>query len=222
MTPWEFPRRDQRTLVLGSTGGGKTGMFLWLLSYAPMHLQPYVIFDYKRDEHIARIDRAREIGLNELPKYPGLYVVRPMPETDDDNVLRWLRGAWAKRNIGLGFDEAMMLPQHGGAISSIFIQGRSLKIPVIALSQRPVELNRAMLSEANHVSLFSLNDDRDHQTVRKYIPRFDTGAVENLPQYSSLWHRREDKKTFQVAPIKNWDTLPDRINARLPSRIYFI
>lgn len=190
--------------------------------YAPFHLQPYVIFDYKRDEHIARIDRARELGLNELPKYPGLYVVRPMPESDDDNVLRWLRAAWAKRDIGLGFDEAMMLPQHGGAISSIFIQGRSLRIPVVALSQRPVELNRTMFSEANHVALFPLNDARDHKTVNQYVPRFNTSSVDDLPPHYSLWHRRSDRTTFQLSPVANWETLPDRINARLPSRIYFI
>ena len=222
MREWEFPRKDQRVLVLGSTGTGKTGLFLWLLWYAPFHEQPYVIFDYKRDEHIARIDRARQLGLNELPKYPGLYVIRPMPEVDDDRILGWLRAAWSRRYIGLGFDEAMMLPQHGGAISSIFIQGRSLHIPVIALSQRPVELNRTMLSEANHVALFPLNDTRDHQTVQKYTPRFQTERVEDLPEHSSLWYRRSDKTTFQLGPVANWETLPDRINARLPSRVYFI
>lgn len=222
MPQWEFPNASQRTMVLGSTGEGKTGMFLWLLLHQPFHMQPYVVFDYKRDEHIGRIDRVREIGLNELPKYPGLYVVRPMPETDDDRVLAWLRGAWARRNIGLGFDEAMMMPQHGGALSAIFTQGRSLKIPVLALSQRPVDLPRVMFSEANNVSLFKLNDGRDHKTVRQYIPRFNSEAVEKLPQHHSLYHRRSDKTTFHLLPVSDWETLPQRINARLPRRISFI
>lgn len=222
MPEWEFPSRSQRTMILGSTGEGKTGMFLWLLLYQPFHEAPYVVFDYKRDEHIGRIDRAREIGLNELPKYPGLYVVRPMPEIDDDRVLGWLRGAWSRRNIGLGFDEAMMMPRHGGALSAIFIQGRSLKIPVLALSQRPVDLPREMFSEASNVSLFKLNDGRDHKTVRQYIPRFDSERVEILPQHHSLYYRRSDKTTFHLLPVANWQTLPDRINARLPRRISFI
>lgn len=209
-------------MILGSTGSGKTGLFLWLMLYQPFHLQPYVVFDYKRDEHISRIDRMRQIGLNELPKYPGLYVIRPMPETDDDNVLRWLRAAWAKRNIGLGFDEAMMLPQHGGALQAIFVQGRSLKIPVLALSQRPVDLHRTMFSEATHVSVFQLNDGRDHQTVRKYISRFNSDYVEQLPAHHSLWYRRSDKQTFHLSPVADWETLPERINARLPQRVYFL
>jgi DNA helicase HerA-like ATPase len=209
-------------MILGSTGSGKTNLFLWLLYYQAFHAQPWVIFDYKRDEHIARIDRARQIGLNELPRYPGLYVVRPMPDTDDDNVLRWLRAAWARRNIGLGFDEAMMLPQTGGALQAIFIQGRSLKIPVLALSQRPVDLHRTMFSEASHVSVFQLNDGRDHKTVKQYIPNFNSEAVEKLPPHHSLWFRRSDKQTFHLNPVADWETLPDRINSRLPSRVYFI
>lgn len=209
-------------MILGSTGSGKTGMFLWNLSYQPFHLIPYVIFDYKREEHIRKIDRAREISLNELPKYPGVYVVRPMPEIDDDRVVNWLRAAWRRRNIGLGFDEAMMLPQTGGALSAIFTQGRSLKIPVLALSQRPVDLHRTMFSEANHVSVFALNDGRDHKTVKQYIPRFESERVEQLPEHHSLWFRRRDKRTFQLSPVADWAHLPERINARLPSRVNFI
>lgn len=209
-------------MILGSNGSGKSNLFLWLLLYQPFHRQPYVIFDYKREEQIGRIDRARQLGLNEVPVYPGLYVIRPMPETDDDKVLAWLRAAWAKRNIGLGFDEAMMLPQHGGALQAIFTQGRSLKIPVIALSQRPVDLHRTMFSEANHVSVFQLNDGRDHKTVKQYISKFDSEAVEQLPPYHSLWFRRSDRKTMHLNPVANFETLPDRINARLPARVHFI
>lgn len=198
-------------------------MFLWLLLHQPFHLQPYVIFDYKREEQIAKIDRARQIGLNEVPRYPGLYVIRPMPDIDDDNVLRWLRAAWAKRNIGIGLDEAMMLPQHGGALKAIYTQGRSLKIPVIALSQRPVDLDRTVFSEAEHLSVFSLNDGRDHKTIHQQVSsRFNTDLVEELPRFHSLWYRRADKKTFHLSPIPNWETFPMRINARLPAPVYFI
>lgn len=219
---WEFPTVNNRTMILGSTGSGKTNQFLWLLLYQPFHMQPYVIFDYKRDEHIAKIDRARQIGLNELPRYPGLYVVRPMPDTDDDAVLGWLRAAWAKRNIGLCFDEALMLPQHGGALQSVFVQGRSLKIPILCLSQRPVDLHRTAFSEASYISIFQLNDARDYETVRKWVPRFQREWVENLPEHNSIWYVQRTRKTYHMAPVPNWETLPERINARLPSRIYFI
>lgn len=216
-----FPTNKQRVVVLGSTGAGKTAMGFWLLSYAPFHQIPYVIFDYKREELLTRIDRARQLALNEVPKYPGLYYVRPLPEIDDDRVSGYLFAAHRKRNIGLFFDEALAVPQHGGALQLVFTQGRSLHIPIIALSQRPVELNRCVFSEADYVCVFKLNDARDYQTVGKYVPRFRSETVEELPEHHSLYYRQKDRLLARVAPVP-YETIAPRINARLPARIHFL
>lgn len=218
---WRFPTVNQRTLILGSSGSGKTGMGLWLLSYAPFHLQPYIIFDYKREPAIKQIDRARQIGLNELPRYPGLYVVRPMPVSDDERVLQFLRAIWHRQNIGLFFDEVLMLPQHGGALQALYTQGRTLRIPTISLSQRPVELNRFAFSETSYISVFKLNDNRDYKTVKQYIPRFDENEIEKLPKHNSLWYSQEDREFAIMGPV-SYEGLPERINARLPARVHFI
>lgn len=218
---WRFPALDQRSLILGSTGQGKTAMGLWLLKYAPFHIQPYIMVDYKREKQIKAIDRAREIGLNELPVYPGLYVVRPMLDIDDDRMINFLRAIHRRGNIGIYFDEALSVPQSGGALQAVYTQGRSLNIPIIALSQRPVDLHRTMLSEADHLSVFHLNDSRDYLTVKKYIPRFSADTVESLPPYNSIWYTQAGRKTASLAPVP-YDTLTQDINARLPARVYFL
>lgn len=196
-------------------------MGMWLLKYAPFHLQPYIMVDYKREQQIKLIDRAREIGLNELPTYPGLYVVRPMLKTDDDRMLAFLRAIHRRGNIGIYFDEALSVPQNGGALQAVYTQGRTLNIPIIALSQRPVELDRTMLSEADHLSVFHLNDNRDYLTVKKYVPRFEADTVESLPEFNSIWYTQKGRQLASMAPVP-YETLSQDINARLPARVYFI
>src|SRR5215472_11393497 len=107
---FRYPNTHQRVVVMGKTGSGKTQFGAWMLSEAPFNRQPYIIVDYKRDALLGATDRIREIGLNELPKHPGLYIVRPLPKIDDENVENWLWRVWRKGRTGLYFDETYMIP----------------------------------------------------------------------------------------------------------------
>lgn len=222
MATWDFPSINERALVVGSTGSGKSTLGLWMLEHAPFHRMPYVIIDYKRESAIKMIDRARQIDTNEIPRHPGLYVIRPMPEIDDERVKRWLFGVWNVGNTGLFFDEGLMVPKSGGALQAIYTQGRTKRIPVITLSQRPVELHRTAISEADHFAVFRLNDQRDYKTVGEYIPNFKDKIVEERPEYTSIWYRQRDRARWNVDRIQHPEELPDRINARLPRKVHFI
>jgi len=105
-----LPQPDERVLILGSTGTGKTTMGAWLLSRAPLDEMPFVIIDYKRDDLLNSIDFRREIGLNEFPKEPGLYHIKPSPIADDEAVEAWLGNIWKKAGVGLYADEALRIP----------------------------------------------------------------------------------------------------------------
>lgn len=212
-----FPTLHQRAVVMGRTGTGKTQFGFWLLSEAPFNRQPYVIVDYKRDTLLNATDRIKEIGLGEHPKHPGLYIVHPMPE-DEERVEAWLWKAWKKTKIGLYFDEAYMLPQDGKspALRSILTQGRSLRIPVIALTQRPAWVSRFIFSEADFYSYFHFNDSEDVKTARRWFP---PGAVEQrLPKYHSVWTDGDPEATYLLQPVPDADTLLDRIEDRLSVR----
>lgn len=213
MNGFRLPDNSQRMVSIGRTGSGKTTLSLWALSYAPFNNQPYVMINYKRDQALDSIDRAEEITLNEIPKHPGLYHIHPAPITDDDAVENWLRNVHAKGNIGLYMDEAYPVPSKGGAAAAILMQGRSLRIPVIANTQRPVEVSRFFFSEADHVALFHLNDRRDQKIVQEFMP--PKSVEERLPSFHSLWYDVGHNSLHRLRPVPPAPDLIDKINDRL-------
>lgn len=209
---FQLPRIDHRTLILGSNGSGKTTMGAWILSLSPFHKMPWVMIDYKRDELLGGIDRSVEIGLNDLPKHPGLYHLKPNPVIDDDAIERWLLRVWKHRNIGLYVDEALRIPDKA-AFEIIQTQGRALSIPVISLSQRPVFLSRWAFSEANHVAVFRLTDMRDRKKVAEYIPAIEPKY--RLPEYHSIWYDVNRDRKFTMKPVPSPDEILDTFYQRL-------
>jgi DNA helicase HerA-like ATPase len=210
---FELPRPDQRVLILGSTGSGKTTVGAWLLSLAPFDQMPYVIIDYKRDDLLGGIKGKREIKNWEVPKEPGLYHLKPNPVSDDEAIDDWLMDVWRTRGIGLYVDEALRLPtSRRGAFESILTQGRSLLIPVISLSQRPVDLTRYAFSEANHVVAMRLTDIRDRKKVGEYVP-IDVNY--RLPEYHAHWYNIEQDQSYSMSPVPRAAELLKTFSERL-------
>ena len=214
---FRLPNYKQRVAVIGRTGSGKTQFGAWLLSEAAFTEQPYVIVDYKGDDLLNGIDRINEIGLNEVPKRPGLYIVKPRPDQVDD-VEAWLWKVWAREKVGLYFDEMYLIPdpQKGGALRSIFTQGRSKRIPVIGLTQRPRHISRFLFSEADFFAVFHLNTAGDKQAVSEITPFQGDGR---LPDYHCRWYDVGTDATFYLQPVPDAETILDRIDTRLaPNR----
>jgi DNA helicase HerA-like ATPase len=215
---FRWPRTDEHCSILGCTGSGKTTLAAYILSKAPFDEMPYIAIDYKGDELISQISRIEEIGIGDrIPKQPGLYVIRPLP-SDIDGMEKWLWKVWHNGATGLYIDEAYLLPNKA-AIQNILAQGRSLRIPVIAASQRPVDVPRSLFSEASHIAVFRLNDRRDKKTVAEFTP---LGMLDQrLPDFHSFWysvkdHKADDEKPFYIlSPVPTADKIIDVINDRL-------
>jgi len=217
---FELPGIDQRVSVMGRTGSGKTQFGVWLLSLAPFHRIPYIIIDFKGDRLLTAIDRAREIGLGEVPKHPGLYITHPLPPPDnDDEIDGFLREIWKRENTGLYFDEAYLVPDRG-PFRAILTQGRSKTIPAIVVTQRPAYVSRFAFTEADHFALFHLQHSDDHKKVRGFIPEVDLS--ERLPKYNSRWYNVDQDHLYDLGPVPDADEIIGAIDKRLqPKRKWF-
>ena len=196
-------------------------MGLWLLSNAPFDKMPYVIVDSKGDENLNEIPHVRELGLNETPKHPGVYIVHPMIG-DADPIKDFLWRIWQRGSCGLLFDEGYMIPgqlEDHNPYNAILTQGRSKHIPTITLSQRPVKLSKFTFSESSHYCIFHLNARTDKKTVAEYIPDYN-GDI--LPEFHSHWYDVKRNANFTMQPVPDSAILMEKFEERLQSNRRFI
>ena len=209
-----LPGPKDRISVIGSTGSGKTVAALWHLSRMNLTARPWIVFDFKDDDNIALIEKAQHVGLEFRPdsKAKGIYVVHPM-RTDDDAVNDLMTDVLRRGNVGIYVDEPDM--NNATGFEDVLRKGRSHYVPVIALTQRPVDCNRYMLSEAGFYQVFDLADERDWATVRNFIPG-DLGT--SLKKYHSIYYDRDRKQLTRFAPVPPIEQIMRRIDEQLTSK----
>lgn len=213
---FELPADDEHTMVVGRNGTGKTQLAFWLLSKQRLMSKPWYFVDFKGEQMLDGITRARHIGYKETPKEPGFYILHATPFEEDEVALEgWMRQCWAQDHRGIMFDEAYMLPRvDKGAYAAMLTQGRSKKLSLISLSQRPVRVNRAAISEASHIIAFDLNDKRDHKSLEEVVP---TGFMkEELQKYHSRWYSVKKDLIWPIKPVPVADQIIEDINSQLP------
>lgn len=182
-----IPNESQRTVIVGRTGSGKTVAGVWHLSLRNHDRMPWIIFDYKGDSLISQLPTTEIKNTRKIPTDPGLYVIHPLADVDDDMVEDFLWNIKNRGHCGIYIDEGYMLPNSGRSIAyrAIQTQGRSLKIPTITLSQRPVWMDRFVFSEADFYQVFHLNDKRDQKTIKSFMP---DETEKRLEEYHSYYY----------------------------------
>lgn len=200
-----LPGDSHHHAIVGSNGSGKTRCAVWHLARRSYLTMPWLILDLKHDDLIARIPATEIAVTDKLPKKPGLYVARPHPY-EQDEIADWLVRIWAHEHTGVFVDEGYMIesPDANKAYKLILTQGRSKHIPTITLSQRPVWINRFVLSEATFYQSFRLNDDRDRKSLQQFMP---DEASQALPPFHS-WYYDAGKNALDVmGPVPDDDTI---------------
>lgn len=191
----------------------------WLLSEADFHKQPFVIINFKREPLFRAISRAVQIDFSDkIPTKPGIYHFEPLT-TELDKLEDWLWRVWRQGSVGLFIDEGYMMPENSAAFRTILTTGRSLKIPVYTLSQRPVRLPRFTLSETNFYQSFRLQDRRDRKTVEEFTPEnLIWRSNERLPEYNSRWYDVAQDLSLLMRPVPRLDRILERFDERLTPR----
>ena len=220
---FRFPGADKRVTILGANGSGKSAFGTWLLSHQRFDKRPWIIITYKDEPLVEEIGfpPLQELKLGSLPgkRDLGAFQVSINPGQEDETE-EWLWAIWRRENIGIFCDEAQMLP-HKSAFRAILRQGRSKRIPVIACSQRPVDLQRELLSEANFFAIFRLTDDADYKRVREFV-RADmsifTDQKNPFPRYHCVWYDVAEQQSCPLQPVPIGATVAQRFRDNVPYR----
>lgn len=195
-----LPSIADRTVLIGGTGSGKTVAGLWHLSRQPIDQMPWLVIDYKRDDNINSIPYAQHVAVG-APLLNGVYIVHPMLH-EKDALDEYLWEIWHQEQTGIMVDEGFMLNE-SEAFNTILMQGRSKRIPVIVLTQRPVFVSRFVFSEASFIQVFRVIDKRDRKTISEFTPIFGDkeSSSETLPPYYSYYYDVSGHKLVTLKPV---------------------
>jgi DNA helicase HerA-like ATPase len=211
---FRFPGGDARTTVIGATGSGKTTNGVWLLAHQRFDKRPWIVVDFKREQIFDQIGLPpiQQITLRgRVPRKPGLYLVSPRPD-QDDALEDWLWRVWERENVGLFVDEASLMPDKD-AFRAVLQQGRSKRIPLIACTQRPVDVKRGLFSEASYFCVYRMADKRDYRTVEGFIP----GDLSRpMPPHHWLWYDVAKNRLLHMGPVPKPAIVADMARAKIP------
>ena len=209
-----LPNSKQRIAILGRTGSGKTIAALWHLSNTNFAVRPWIIIDFKTDQNINAIPRAQYIGVDEIPKHPGIYIMQPVME-EMDTLADTMEKIRVRENIGLYIDEGYMMNESNrvdNKFRTLLTQGRSKHIPMIVLSQRPVWINRFVFSESEFFQIFHLQDKRDVQTIASFLP---SNSIIRLPDFHSVYYDVGRNHVSYLSPVPNENEILEKIDNKL-------
>jgi hypothetical protein len=203
-----LPNSQQRILVLGRTGSGKSQCATWHLAQRNLTAYPWIVLNHKGDDLIDAIPGAHHVDMDFFPKKPGVYIYHPVPEIDDEKVTELLWKIHARGNCGLYIDEGYMVNPRDHALTALYTQGRSKHIPMVTLSQRPSKICRFAISESDFYQVFPLADKRDRETVNAFIPynledimRQEPGKQVLLPPYHSVYYDVGKNDLVIMSPV---------------------
>jgi len=214
------PGPENRITILGRTGSGKTTAGVFWLSLANFDEMPWTIIDSKRDKEIAALDATWLTPGDAPPIKPGLYVypISPGDQSDIDALEAYLHAVHAQGNHGVFVDEGYSVypVRRRGALTNIFTQGRSLRIPVIFNSQRPSGVGVEALSEASFIQVFDLTRLDDRKKAQEYVPQDAADFVNTeIGRFKSDYHEVGSNVSIRMKPVQSADLSIARINAKL-------
>lgn len=204
----------QRLAVIGKTGSGKTQAALWHLSQQDFDSVPWLLLDFKREPMLSRIPGVENLSIDgELPREAGLYRVTPQPQQEEE-VTELLWALWRQGNMGLFVDEGYMLSAENPAYNALLTQGRTKRIPIITLAQRPVRVSRFVLSEAEFIQVFHLTDARDRSTVQSFVPS-EVDIETRLPRFHSYYYDVANEEFLVLKPVPDETDIMANFEAQL-------
>jgi hypothetical protein len=214
-----LPTDNERVLIAGHTGSGKTHEALHHLSQRSFDAMPWIILDFKGDDLVAAMPITAPASLGDgPPDEPGLYTVK-CDYTDGEpggRVQSYLESCLERGHVGVFVDEGLRLGQHNPGLRAMLTQGRSKFCPLIFLTQRPAFVDTFALSESEYLQNFMLPHPDDRERMQRYVPRLDFDALRGHGEHFSYWYDVRADRLDILAPAPAMPEILHRLFTRLP------
>lgn len=178
-----IPERGERSLIVGQTGQGKTGLATWLLKR--IERAPIIIYDTKHENKFLNLPASRFVTsfadvLEDLKEGTSDYIVfRPPSDVLDDpqELDEYLyRHYMDLPGVDLYVDEAKQFHTSTGrpfkGVQNIQERGRSRGITAIWSTQRPKMISNSIITEAQKIFIMYLPFEQDHKKLQELVPGF--------------------------------------------------
>lgn len=176
---------DQRLIVVGATGSGKTVLIKHFLS----RLNRVFVIDPK---HTFKLDGYKV--RRGLPMFGSEFRVIFRPRKgDDDQMSDLLRDLFKMKNVTIYCDElatlAEVYKETTETLADISRTGRERRVSVWAALQRPRWVPRVFFTEAENMFIFNLRSEED----RQYMAKFTDPMVEDQIEKFTFWYFHPDQ-----------------------------
>lgn len=165
-----LPKPDERTLIFGMTGSGKTFLAEKLLQWRKYvivyDLKGTITWDgYKIVESLERLTEIDPIKYPKIIFKPPLYFVK-----DEEAVNQFFQFVYQRGNCTLYVDE-IMTACFKGQISywllAIMTRGRELGVSFVGATQRPKQIPISIITESEHRFIFLLSNYPDAKRIEE-------------------------------------------------------
>lgn len=211
---WDY-RPDEHVTILGKTGSGKTHLAQELLERSATPENPAVVLVMKpKDATVTRwAKRVAYKRVTTWPQAPSVWSPRKPPgyvlwpkhtyRADQDNAAHWrvferaIMNAYRKGNHIVFADEVSGLQRIGltEELETVWERGRAMRAPIWATSQRPTFISSHAYTQASHVFLGNIKDERARKRfgeISGVDPKLVAYNVGKLGKHEWLYIRQED------------------------------
>lgn len=209
-------RPGDQVLIVGTKGSGKstiattwasTGAWSRALIFDPK-LDPNAIPRDRSGRPTAAVVYGSDSAARLLRAGVGRIVYRPTPDDFDDLpgrfdvLVRMIYTGGGGRALIL-HETADVAPHTGSRrfLSALWRQSRSLGVPIVALTQRPIGIDRHAVSEPAHVALFGIGHPEDRRFIAQLVG-LDNGRQLPIPRhpFGFLYWRQGGAGLVEHAP----------------------
>lgn len=174
----------QVTLIFGKRGKGKTYLAQKLFNKE----KKAIVIDFFKEYHGGIVITDLDDFIKKFQDNPDRKYIIQIP--DDEANLEILRYVYAAGNIRLYLEEisrycdkAYVVPE----LEKFTFWGRHRNVQVVLICQRPAQVNRHILSQADTFFVFQLTDQRDLDYFEAQFDKDTSIKIRNLLEHNFLY-----------------------------------